>query len=129
MPPVIKPKKYSEYMAVFPPAICRLLARTDSHRGNSQRPLTDREIADRSGLSLDTVRMYSWAKSWDNIPAPSMDRFSKGCGVDFDNHVGMRKHLRMLSRMSGRWETASHYLRRDPEWDTKWKPLLENFRE
>jgi len=125
------PKKFSEHMATFSPCACRLLARTDNARGNAQRPLTDREIADRSGLALDEVRSLTWAKTWDNVPAPKMIAFSRGCGLDFDNRADggdppMRKHLRLLERLTGRWETAGHYLRRDPEWETKWKPLIEH---
>jgi hypothetical protein len=125
--PVKEPQKFSEYMAIFPPAVCRLLARSENSRGQSVRPLTDREIADRSGLGLDEVRALAWAKSWNNVPAPTMVAFSKACGLDFDDRQTMRKHLRWLKRMAGRWEIAGHYLRRDPEWETKWQPLIQNF--
>lgn len=116
-------------MQIFPPAVCRLLARTPKSRGQSQRPLTDREIADRSGLGVDIVRSLSWAGDWNNVPAPMMVRFVKGCGLDFDRPDVMRRHLKLVRNMTGRWKTGRHYLRRDPEWETKWCPMIDNFIE
>ena len=124
---VREPQKFSEYMLVFPPAVCRLLARTDNSRGQSQRPLSDQEIASRSGLLVDQVRSLSWTKTWDNVAAPTMVSFSRACGLDFDNPSAMRRHILWLKRNAGRWEIGGHYLRRDPEWASKWKPLIDNF--
>lgn len=111
----------------FPPIVCRLLARPPSAKAKSQRPLTDREIAVRSGLRLDQVLSLSWLCTWENVPVDIMLRFSRACGIYLNDYQNIQKHYRLVSRMAGRWLTGKHYLRRDPAWDVKWKPLVETW--
>jgi hypothetical protein len=116
-----------ERVQYFPPAVCRILARPANARGRSQRPLTDEEIAQASGLPLTDVRSLSWVTSWDNVPVSKMRAFAHGCGIDLDDWSTIRQHLRFINRMRGKWFTASHYLRRDQHWENRWKPLIENY--
>lgn len=111
----------------FPPVVCRLLARDPKAKAKLQRPLSDVEIADKTGLRRDQVISLSWLCTWENIPTDVMKKFTKGCGIDFEDYKTMQKHYRFVSRMAGRWLTGKHYLRRDAEWELKWKPLIENY--
>jgi len=113
----------------FPPIVCRILARDPKARAKTQRPLTDREIAARSGLRVDQVISLSWLCTWEFVPVDVMKKFTAACGINFEDYPTMQKHYRFVNRMAGRWMTGKHYLRRDPEWDTKWKPLLETYIE
>lgn len=109
----------------FPPVVCRLLARHDDLSAKAQKSLTDKEIADRSGLRPDQVKAISQLFSWDHIPANVMHRFSSACGVDFRDKECVRKHVHYVRRV--KWLSGSHFLKRDPEWETRWKPLVEEF--
>lgn len=111
----------------FPPVVCRLLARDPKLKAKLQRPLSDVEISRASGLRVDQVIGISWFCTWENIPVDTMKRFAAGCGIDFADYKTMQKHYRFVGRMAGRWLTGKHYLRRDKEWETKWKPLIENY--
>lgn len=62
----------------FPPFVCRLVAR----KLHGREALSEREIAERSGLSRKHVRTLSHARTWDNIPLATADRFAAGCGVN-----------------------------------------------
>jgi len=105
----------------FPPVACRLLART-SIKGWSQRPLTDKEIADSSGLPIWKVRSLSELFTWDDTDLNTIKSFTFGCGIDFDNAATMADNRRLArDRLP---DTKNHYLRRDPDWETRWMPLL-----
>lgn len=63
-----------------PPAVCRLLARTRSR--NTQRVLSNRELAQRSGLHHCTIIKLSRMLKWDGVTHRTYDRFTAACGVD-----------------------------------------------
>lgn len=56
-----------------------------------------------------------------------MRRFTSACYIDIEDYPTMQKHYTFVRRMRGRWLTGQHYLRRDSQWDLKWKPLLESY--
>lgn len=109
----------------FPPIVCRLLARHDKLNAKAQRALTDEEISERSGLRLDQVRGISMLYDWEHIPTDVMHRFSRACGVDFRDKEAIRKHIHYVRRV--KWLTGSHFLKRDPAWLTRWKPMIEDY--
>lgn len=105
---------------VFPPIVCRLLARPKGLMGRSQRPLTDEEIAQASGLTVDTVRLLSTLHSWDDVSVGRFLAFTRGCNIDFDDTTAMDRHWRYLDRRRPTWD----YLKRDSQWLTRWQPML-----
>lgn len=117
----------------FPPIVCRLLARELHAKGAAQRVLSDDEIAARSGLNLYHVRMLSELHSWDSVPVHDMDRFTKGCGIDFDDHASVRRHRRYMTAkgrpVSIRGEVRKiptwRYLRKDASWDLRWRMMIQ----
>lgn len=122
-----KPKRKRSTRTTFPPIVCRLLARDLKARANAQRPLTDEELAERSGFRLDQIKAFSWLCSWDHVPVQIMEQFSKACGINFTDYNAMQRHHRFINRMEGGWLTGKHYLRRDHEWETKWRPMIETY--
>jgi hypothetical protein len=119
--------KFAKLFEEFPPAVCRLIARSQSSKGWAQTPLSDEEISERSGLPISEVKAYSYLCRWDGIPVDKALLFLKGCGIDPDNAAAMEKHNKLIDRMVGKWLTGSHYLRRHPQWATKWRPLIRNY--
>jgi len=67
-----------EMLDRLPPNKCRLMARDLKHR---RRPLTNKEIAIRSGLSVELVAAISKLKSWANVRVETADQFRAGCGI------------------------------------------------
>jgi hypothetical protein len=83
----------------LPPMACRLLAGKRRH----QKALTDREIAEISGLSRQSVIAISRKRTWRWMRLDTIQRFSLACGVnlrdDPKKHIkfiqgGMRGHLK-----------------------------------
>jgi hypothetical protein len=105
----------------FPPIVCRLMARDLRAMGNRQRPLTDKEIARRSGLTEPEVVFISAQHTWEEISVGKMMAFTRGCGIDFDNPRVIDQHRRYLTRRLPSWS----YLRRDKEWDSRWRPMIQ----
>jgi transcriptional regulator with XRE-family HTH domain len=76
----------------FPPFQCRLVARIG--KGRTVRPLTNQDIAERSGLSVATVSNLSRLKLWDTVPVATAMAFAEACGVDFLRLAAQRNYLR-----------------------------------
>lgn len=72
----------------LPPNICRLVAR--DHR----RPLTNHQLAERSGLSIKKIVHISRQKSWTNVPVGQVDQFRTACGVTMQNLAAQLYYLR-----------------------------------
>lgn len=106
----------------YPPIVCRLLAR-QGRRGYAI-PLTDRQIAQRSGLAVSDVKALSWKTTWNDVTVSTMFSFSKACGVDFSSRDNMNLHTKYI-KSKNRWL----YLRRDKEWATRWLPMLQLYSE
>jgi transcriptional regulator with XRE-family HTH domain len=60
------------------PNKCRFLARMEGGR----RPISQRQLARRSGLSRATIDRLSHKKRWDDVPLAQVVQFSEGCGID-----------------------------------------------
>jgi hypothetical protein len=75
----------------LPPCICRLIARKD----NGRNGMTHADIAKVSGLSLSTVKDYSFRTTWANRPVGSADAFAEACGVDL---MDVERHTEFLRR-------------------------------
>jgi hypothetical protein len=112
---------FAKKISSFPPVVCRLLARKGPK--GRQRPMTEDEIAEDSGLPVATVLSLSWLTSWDDVRCSQMLAFSKACGVDFSDAIIMRKHVKYLNLRS-----RFCYLRRDPEWHSKYGKMLDIYR-
>lgn len=104
----------------FPPILCRLLAR---HRYGP--PLTNEEIAQRSGLPLLYVAALSQETSWDVASLRAFRQFTRGCGVDLLDSKIMRRIEGYLSKRP----VSFKYLRTSPQWTTTFKPLLARYVE
>lgn len=95
------------------------MARTVS---KNPRSLTNEEISQRAGLPVSYVVNLSRQTSWDYVPVEHLIRFSKACGIDFGNHQVMTLHNHFYRRRgAGKWR----FLRRSPEWETYYRPLID----
>lgn len=101
----------------FPPILCRMLAR----RKNGP-PLSDDEIATRSGLTALEIRLLSLQTSWDTINLGDMRRFLCGCGMDFHDAAAMARAKDYL-RKKPTWK----YLRISGRWTSLYEPMLKSF--
>ncbi len=62
----------------LPPNVCRLLARQPKVR---KLALNTAQIAQRSGLSVQTVRRISKLRSWASVGVAMHEKFKLGCGI------------------------------------------------
>lgn len=106
----------------FPPILVRLLARIPR-----SRPLTDLEIATRSGLTVDRIFILQHLTSWVGVDMLEMRAFLTGCRIDFCDYEQInRAKVYMWSK--GKPPTFK-FLRVAPEWKTKYEPLLIRWRQ
>lgn len=104
---------------LIPPILARLLARIPRRRS-----LTDGEIAQKSGLSIDRVFVIQHLTTWDGVSIPEARKFLIGCSIDFCNYEQLnRAKVYLLDR-----ETSWKYLRTSAEWRTKYEPLMRRWR-
>lgn len=103
-------------LARFPPCGVRLLARTE---GRHPRILEDAELAELSGLSIETIQMLQWMPNWENVPVRTMYKFLKGSRMDIDSSADM-KRCNQYMRKSARQPKSWMYLKRHAAWDAKW---------
>ena len=85
----MKASTIRQKLNLFPPCLCRCVARIRHGR----RPLQRKEIAARSGLPLRKVDELSRLTSWDRVPVEEMERFSLACGVDL---LRLRRHVEFM---------------------------------
>ena len=105
-----------------PPILIRLLARL-----RHGRPLTSKEIAQRSGLSLGKVEFLSEASSWNGIDVPTAKAFLRGCDVDIFHRKDFHRienYLAGTMVKGKRFPPTFRYLRISPQWETYFRPLL-----
>jgi hypothetical protein len=112
----------SQKLERFPPIACRLLARR-RRKGDGRRfiPLSDAEIAERSGLAPFQVRAISFETRWDDIPVGQMVRFMRGCNIDVENSRSLWNHWRYLKSRN------FHYLKSSPDFEDHYLPLAEAY--
>lgn len=107
---------------LFTPIACRLLARRKNERG-AVVAMTDREIQAASGLPMAVVKQLSWLSAWDGVDFVHMMKFTRACGVDFDDRDSVRLNARYLR--SGLWT----HIMRSPERKTFYVELLNEWRK
>lgn len=81
----------------FPPPVIRMAAR--SGRG---KPMTLKEIAQNSGLSLAMATWIADRTSWASVDVWMVDDFLRGCGYEFSDLSKLRKYLRRTSQSKAR---------------------------
>jgi len=84
--------------------------------------MTDEEIASESGLPCQLVRALSQLTDWTGVDIWTMQKFLEGCKVDFEDYKEMHRISEYLRR-----EPNWGHLKRDPEWQTRWLPLIERW--
>lgn len=80
----------------FPPYVVRLAALKGRGRGARWKSL--RDIARDSGLSTERVSQISFLTHWGTIPAQTIVQFTKGCGVQIDNHRGRDRLVEFIAK-------------------------------
>ena len=94
--------------------------------------MTDREISARSGLPAGQVWAISWQTDWRGVDVYTLRAFCLGCGVDLNNHRDLHRikcYMRAQGRAADRNRQGWGYLRRHPEWTTRWAPMMIAFRK
>lgn len=89
----IRSGSYLERMDRIPPFFCRVIARTP--RGQGQRAMTIREIAQQSGLSWERVSAIARKQSFATVPLGEAEAFRRGCGITLGNEW---RHIEYLKR-------------------------------
>ena len=113
-------RRFSDYLDHYPPCVCRIIARTKSQFRRTQS-LTNAEIAAKAGMTVNEVRLLSSLTSWDNVTVDQMWRFSRACGLDFNNPYAMnRTYYFILRKSTVKWQ----WLWRSREWESFLKPLI-----
>lgn len=111
----------------FSPILCRLLARHPHGKPLTNDELAIRMATDRgrpSGCGHYTIGTLSKATSWEDCTLPIMRVFLQACRIDFCN-VGQMKRVDSYLRS----KPSFTYLRKSPEWSTKWAPMLQRWRD
>lgn len=107
----------------FPPVIVRMLARVP--RG---RPLTSLEISQASGIPVARVDSISRSSSWAGIDVYEMQKFCSACSVDFSSRASMKRvetYIRGAVVNGKRIPPAFAYLKKSPDWEKEYLPLIE----
>ncbi len=102
----------------FPPILVRLLAHDE--RG---WPMSDDQIAARSGLSLFTVQIISQALDWSCCDVVTMQKYLVACNRDLEDRHQRHRAYQFLERPT--WQR----LRRSPQWKSLYEPLLIRYRD
>lgn len=90
----------------LPPNVCRLLAREPHQRKQARNT---QQIAQHSGLSVQTVRRLSKMRSWKNVTVGQMQQFKVGCGINPGTEC---LQVGYLKRSFGKGQTPLYHLRR-----------------
>lgn len=121
-----KRKSFYEWAAEYPPILCRLLA-----RGNDRKPLTHEQIAVLAKLTWIEVVLISEQIDWRRIDLPSVEAFTKACGVDFTDRRSMNRQSCYLRAkiINGRNQSPRFkYLLMAPNFNSYFKPLYDRWK-
>ena len=116
-----------EKMDRFPPVVCYLIARDGgptSRCGGPVRHVGMEAIADIAMMPIGEVARLSWQPSWDPETVGTMLRFTRACGVDFDDRQNFSNNWKFLRRQV---VNGMPYLRRDKAFDRDFKPRIEAY--
>lgn len=111
----------------FPPVLCRLLA-----KHNRSKPMTNSQIAERSGLSEMEVLTLSRSTSWDGVNVETMRLFTDACGLNLCDARAMKRvsvYLRGKKVDGLRVSPQFEYLRTSPDWKNFFQPLMRLYFE
>lgn len=111
-----------KYASIYPPCLCRLMARTG--RKGAAQPMGLLEIAQAAHMSPAMVESISQSTSWNDINVFSMHRFLLATKMDFCDWRDMRLATAYL-----RSKPNFEHLRKSPEWKTYWLPLMIRWRK
>lgn len=111
-----------ERLEKYPPVLCRLLARLPKGR-----PLSNHEIATRSGLSHYQVEAISRQTDWRGVDLPTARAFMVACNTDLSNREHCRRIWMYLKTQPRNPSKRFGYLRRSPDWGGYYLPLIEVF--
>ena len=109
----------------FPPVLVRILARKPHGP-----PMSNVEIANRSGLSPAQVHDVSFTLSWDHVDFRTMRQFMAGCGIDLERREHLNRAQTYLRKQDALTEAKKRgwaYLRRSPDWTSFYEPLLRAY--
>ena len=99
----------------LPPILIRLLAKA----GND--PLTTDQIAGRSGLPVERIRLIQQQTDWRGVDLLEMKKFLTGCDRDFTEYATWKRIRNYISNPGATFK----YLRRSPEFDQVLSPLSD----
>lgn len=78
----------------MPPYAARLLA----HEKHKWEHMTCEQIAKKSGMSADAIKVISRKNDWMTVPTETRLRFLAACGIDMSH---LRRHLELIKRTNG----------------------------
>jgi hypothetical protein len=116
-----KPVPFSTWLRRYPPILCRLFA--SRGHGPNRMALSDREIADASGLTLADVKFLSYSVDWARVEHGLIDPYLRACRVDF----GSRRCVARLEWMRANGQFS--HLRRSPLWESQFREMIEIWNE
>lgn len=119
----MRPRYYLPHLWItlerFPPVAIRLFARTP---GYGPKAITDEEIAERSGLTIQRVSVLSRLVSWDTVQVGEMRAFMTGCLLDPADPKEIRRISQYINKgLVGKFR----YLRRSPMWHAQFRELKD----
>ena len=110
---------------LFTPVLIRLMARTGT--GRCTRPMSLQLIAQRSGLGVMEIINLSQCTTWDGIDMPTMKAYCSACGMDLCDARSFKRamsYLKLQITFSKQGKKSWWYLRRHPDWETVYYPLV-----
>lgn len=86
--------------------------------------MSDEDIAQLSSLSLNEVRLISQETSWAKFDLMTIQKFTHGCQMNFDDPKAMKRVTSYILS-----EPSWLYLKRSNQWTRKFEPLLLKHRK
>ena len=111
--------KFWERVNQYPPIACRIFAR---HKFG--RPMSSKEIAVASGLTILRVEAISELTSWKGVDVLEMQAFTEACGMDFTSARVMKRFDYYVAR-----SPKFLHLRKSELWEDYYKKLLKRWME
>lgn len=115
------PDTFWQRAEAFPPILCRVLARRHNYGRPKAIPLE--ELATLAQIPPITLQAISVQTDWSGIDLPTMQRYLKACGLDFENATQMKRLQGFLYT-----NPSFQYLRDSNEWTQTYLPLLTKWR-
>ena len=107
----------------YPPYLVRCFAKRRLS-GKRVRAVSDEEIAIMSGIPLARVRVLYDSSTWEHATVKELRQFCSAC--DFDPEDSSDRN-RLTSYKNSKGGPKFTYLRRSPQWETVFKPLIKKF--